>query len=105
MKNISDRSLNLMKLSCRYVTIFRFVVGDLQRAYNILFHEGDSDKEICVISANPFDQENYPVQQAEAVCIFNLCALAEICNTKTNLIAVCYYLCIIHIYCIRNYFL
>ena len=27
---------------------YKFVVGDLQRAYNILLHEGDSDKEICV---------------------------------------------------------
>ncbi|CAC5378702.1 unnamed protein product [Mytilus coruscus] len=66
---------------------YKFVVGDLQRAYNILLHETDTEKEICVIPANPFDQEDYPLKQAEAVCIFNLCALAEICNTKTNLIA------------------
>ncbi|XP_052059400.1 serine/threonine-protein kinase SMG1-like isoform X1 [Mytilus californianus] len=66
---------------------YKFVVGDLQRAYNILLHETDTEKEICVIPANPFYQEDYPLKQAEAVCIFNLCALAEICNTKTNLIA------------------
>lgn len=72
-----------------YLHIYcRFVVGDLQRAYNILLHETDTEKDICVIPANPFDQEDYPLKQAEAVCIFNLCALAEICNTKTNLIAV-----------------
>ena len=67
----------------------RYVVGDLQQAFNTLLKAaGQKKTEKCVIAVNPYGDVTYSVTEAESVCIFNLCALAEIGNTKSNLIAV-----------------
>ncbi|KAJ8319497.1 hypothetical protein KUTeg_004588 [Tegillarca granosa] len=67
---------------------YRYVVGDLQKAYNTLvLAAGDSSAIKSTISENPFEDVNYSVKEAETVCVFNLCALTEIGNTKSNLIA------------------
>ena len=66
----------------------RYVVGDLQQAFNTLLKAAGQTSEKCVIAVNPYVDVTYSVTEAESVCIFNLCALAEIGNTKSNLIAV-----------------
>ena len=66
----------------------RYVVGDLQQAFNTLLKAAGQTSEKCVIAVNPYGDVTYSVTEAESVCIFNLCALAEIGNTKSNLIAV-----------------
>lgn len=70
----------------------RYVVGDLQKAYNTLVvAAGDSSAIKSTITDNPFEDVNYSIKEAETVCVFNLCALTEIGNTKSNLIAVSIY--------------
>ncbi|XP_048758488.2 serine/threonine-protein kinase SMG1-like [Ostrea edulis] len=66
---------------------FKYVVGDLQQAFKTLLQAAGEKSERCVISVNPYCDVVYSVTEAESVCIFNLCALAEIGNTKSNLIA------------------
>ncbi|XP_062590366.1 serine/threonine-protein kinase SMG1-like isoform X1 [Saccostrea cucullata] len=66
---------------------FKYVVGDLQRAFNTLLQAAGQKTEKSVIPSNPYADVVYSVSEAESVCIFNLCALAEIGNTKSNLIA------------------
>lgn len=63
-------------------------MGDLQQAFNTLLQAAGSTAEKRVITVNPYGDVVYTVTEAESVCIFNLCALAEIGNTKSNLIAV-----------------
>lgn len=64
-------------------------MGDLQRAYNLLLLEAGETVMVDIIPDNPYEKTYYTVPQAQTVCVFNLCALAEIGNTKNNLIAVC----------------
>lgn len=66
---------------------FKYVVGDLQQAFNTLLKAAGATAEKHVITVNPYGDVAYTVTEAESVCIFNLCALAEIGNTKSNLIA------------------
>jgi len=70
------------------VVVCRFVVGDIQRAYNILLFESGETKMVEAVPSNPFSDVKYEIKQAETVCMFNLCALSEIGTTKNNLIAV-----------------
>lgn len=63
-------------------------MGDLQQAFNTLLQAAGATAEKRVITVNPYGDVVYTVTEAESVCIFNLCALAEIGNTKSNLIAV-----------------
>lgn len=73
--------------TCCYI-FDRYVVGDLQQAFNTLLKAAGATAEKHVITVNPYGDVAYTVTEAESVCIFNLCALAEIGNTKSNLIAV-----------------
>lgn len=66
---------------------YKFIVGDLQRAYNLLLVEAGEKVMVDLIPNNPFQTTLYTTIQAQTVCVFNLCALAEIGNTKNNLIA------------------
>ncbi|OWF37806.1 serine/threonine-protein kinase SMG1-like [Mizuhopecten yessoensis] len=66
---------------------YKFIVGDLQRAYNLLLLEAKERKMVDLIPDNPFKSTQYTILHAQTVCVFNLCALAEIGNTKNNLIA------------------
>lgn len=74
-------------VKCCYI-FDRYVVGDLQQAFNTLLQAAGATAEKRVITVNPYGDVAYTVTEAESVCIFNLCALAEIGNTKSNLIAV-----------------
>lgn len=77
------------KFIFEHLLYYRHIVGDLQQAYNTLLEiSGETTKCLHVIESNPYDGVEYTVQEAEAVCIFNLAVLAEIGNTKSNLIAV-----------------
>ena len=44
--------------------------------------------ELSLVADNPFPAVTYSHRQAEAIVLFNLNALAEIANTKNNLIGV-----------------
>ena len=41
-----------------------------------------------LVSKNPYADIHYTVREAVVVCIFNLCVLGEIGNSKSNVIAV-----------------
>lgn len=64
---------------------YRIVVGDIETAYNRLLKECN-EEAITIVVSNSFENQEYTIKQAETVLIFNLSALAEIYNTKNNLI-------------------
>jgi hypothetical protein len=72
--------------------VHRYVLGDLQRASNVLLLlSGAGEGEVAVksiVTDNPYGEVHYTVKEAEAVCMFNLCAMTEIGNTRNNLIGV-----------------
>ncbi|KAK3583612.1 hypothetical protein CHS0354_039435 [Potamilus streckersoni] len=65
---------------------YRYLVGDLQQAYKVLIEESGQAIDFIIIDPNPFEDVQYSAHDAEAVCIFSLCVLAEIGNTKNNII-------------------
>eukprot|EP00106_Octopus_bimaculoides_P021655 XP_014789097.1 PREDICTED: serine/threonine-protein kinase SMG1-like isoform X1 [Octopus bimaculoides] len=64
---------------------YRNVVGDIEVAYNRLLRECGEEEQFIIVD-NAFAKKEYNVKQAETVLVFNLAALAEIYNTKNNLI-------------------
>ena len=79
--------------ACKCVTwltyCHRFVLGDMEMALNMLLERCEFDARISLVKDNPYKNELvYSERQAEASLIFNICALAEIGNNKSNLIGV-----------------
>lgn len=64
----------------------RLVLADLEVGLRTL-HGGDRVSPILVPD-NPYHSVKYSVKQAETIILFNLWALSEIANTKSNLIGV-----------------
>ena len=66
----------------------RYIVGDLEVALNQLIGPFTSAEPLHLISDNPHVKTRYSRSQAETVCLFSICILAEIGNAKNNLIVV-----------------
>ena len=64
------------------------MLGDLEIGFNTLLEATESDFQCNLVTKNPFKDMVYNTKQAEAAIIFDVCALAEIGNTKNNLIGV-----------------
>ena len=67
----------------------RLVLGDMEMAYNSLLTEADR-QTIKLVSDNPFSHVTYTHHHSEVVICFDIGALTEIANTKSNLIGVGY---------------
>ena len=65
----------------------------MEAAFNILLATGDRETIQLVTGENPFAQVVFTNRQAELAILFDIGALSEIANTKSNLIGV------IAIYC------
>ena len=46
------------------------------------------DEKLSLVSQNPYPDPVYSVREAKTVVVFNVCALAEVGNNKSNLIGV-----------------
>lgn len=66
--------------------MFRLVLADLEVGMKTL--QPREHGELNLVADNPFPAVTYSHRQAEAIVLFNLNALAEIANTKNNLIGV-----------------
>lgn len=66
----------------------RHILGDIQQGFNTLLETSGDDKLLHLVPKNPFDKMVYTTRQAETACIFNMCVLGDIGNTKNNLIGV-----------------
>ena len=69
---------------------FRYILGDLEVAFNTLLEAIESENQCSLVVGNPFSEVIYTTKQAETVIVFDVCALAEIGNTKNNIIGVCF---------------
>ena len=71
---------------------FRCVLTMLETAYNILLREAESDVRCNLVTSKNCDDEKlvytFDVSQAETICIFCICVIAEIGNAKNNIIGV-----------------
>ncbi|GFO31315.1 serine/threonine-protein kinase smg1, partial [Plakobranchus ocellatus] len=67
---------------------YRLVLGDIEGAYNTLLSEGSRPPLVLVAdpAANPWSEYIYSPRQAQQAVLFNISALTEIANTKSNLI-------------------
>ena len=68
--------------------LYRFILGDIQQCYNTLLEACCEYEVVELVSKNPYADIHYTVREAVVVCIFNLCVLGEIGNSKSNVIAV-----------------
>ena len=66
--------------------LFRLVLADLENCVRTL--KPPRHRKLTLVVDNPFPDTKYGIRQAEAIILFNLSALAEIANTKNNLIGV-----------------
>lgn len=64
------------------------MLGDVEMAFNSLLKSAKSDNQCHLVKSNPYHEVVYNCKQAQAVIVFDVCALAEIGNTKSNLIGV-----------------
>ena len=76
----------------------RHVLGDLEIGFNTLLEATESDFQCNLVTKNPFKDMVYNTKQAEAAIIFDVCALAEIGNTKNNLIGVSDLSCFVFVF-------
>ncbi|XP_041362847.1 serine/threonine-protein kinase SMG1-like [Gigantopelta aegis] len=67
---------------------YRLILCDIQVAYNTVLCDGDSRSvlELVKETDNTFREVKYSKRQAETTFIFNICALSELANTKSNVI-------------------
>ncbi|CAL1541344.1 unnamed protein product [Lymnaea stagnalis] len=65
---------------------YRLVLSDLEVGFNILLHQGQQKPLQLVTGENPFRASHYSLRQAQQAIMFNIGALTEIANTKSNLI-------------------
>ena len=63
-------------------------MGDIQQCYNTLLEACCEYEVVELVSRNPYADVHYSVRHALVICIFNLCVLGEIGNSKSNVIAV-----------------
>ena len=82
---------------------FRLVLSDLEMGLKTL--QPQEYGSLNLVPENPFTDVKYSVRQAEAIILFSLNALAEIANTKSNLIGVifCIFTNSIILICHRTY--
>ena len=64
------------------------MLGDIEIAYNTLLKETGSKDTFNLVTSNPYSEVKYDGKKAETAFIFDICALAEISNTKNNIIGV-----------------
>ncbi len=65
------------------------MLADLQMAFCVLLPESATHLPCCsLVTDNPLADIVYTRKQAEAAVLFDICALAEIGNSKSNLIGV-----------------
>lgn len=67
---------------------FRHLLGDIQCGFNTLLESSGDDNLVDLVPNNPYSKVVYTKREAECVCVFCLCVLGEIGNTKNNLIGV-----------------
>jgi len=61
----------------------------MEVAVNLLLASVDSDEHVQLVSTvNPFADIQYSIQEAEVAVMFDVAALVEIGNAKSNLIGV-----------------
>jgi len=64
----------------------------LETTYNILLREAGTDIRCTLVTSKNAEDlatsDNYDVLQAETICIFCICVIAEIGNAKNNIIGV-----------------
>ncbi|CAH1794898.1 unnamed protein product [Owenia fusiformis] len=65
---------------------YRLVQADIEVAYNTLAEKAKEKDKLELVQNNPFVEGDVTSEQAETIIVFNLCALAEVGNTKSNLI-------------------
>ena len=74
--------------------IYKAILIDFELSYNVILKESNSN-EICNLQEFGASQEKptkiLKIKQAEACFVFNLCILAELGNSKNNLICVCFF--------------
>ena len=73
-------------------------MADLEASFNSLLTRAGCDYTSNVVPDNPFLDKVWTTSEAEAVAIFDICALAEIGNTKNNLIGVVTSLCVLPLF-------
>ena len=81
-----------MQIHAKLYTIqyyYRHILGDMEIAFNVLLDTCEFDHKLSLVKENPYTgQLVYDERQAEASLIFNICAIAEVGNNKSNLIGV-----------------
>ncbi|KAL4241086.1 Serine/threonine-protein kinase smg1 [Mactra antiquata] len=65
---------------------YRHLLGDIQSGFNILLESCGDENLVNLTPNNPYDDIIYNKRDAEITCVFCLCVLGEIGNTKNNLI-------------------
>lgn len=70
----------------------RHILGDLELGLGALLQSVESDYQCTLVTNNPYQGRTSNPLQAEIVILFDICALAEVGNTKNNLIGVCFVL-------------
>lgn len=64
------------------------MLSDVSLCYNVLLAGGNQNQLQLVTGDNPFKAVQYSSRQAQQAIMFNIGALIEIANTKSNLIGV-----------------
>lgn len=78
----------LIVFLCNCLVCFRLVLSHLEKVFNVLLKDIESDELCSLVSTNPFINAEYCISVAETVTLFCVCALTEIGNAKGNLIGV-----------------
>ncbi|XP_048245963.1 serine/threonine-protein kinase SMG1-like isoform X1 [Haliotis rufescens] len=65
---------------------YRLIRSSVEACYTKLLAGGPSHAMFESQEENPFSHHAFSIRQAEAIILFDVCALAEIGNTKSNLI-------------------
>ncbi|KAH9498432.1 Serine/threonine-protein kinase smg1 [Bulinus truncatus] len=65
---------------------YRLVLSDIEVSYNTLLTHGKQQQLQLVAGDNPFSSMKYSLRKAQQAIMFNIMALTEIANTKSNLI-------------------
>lgn len=73
---------------CNCLACLRLVLSHLEKVFNVLLKDIESDELCSLVSTNPFINAEYSISVAETVTLFCVCALTEIGNAKGNLIGV-----------------
>lgn len=76
------------------------MLGDIENCFNLLQNHYEANNTISLVSQNPYPEATMTVKEAEAIIIFNVCALAEVGNNKSNLIGVSHVFHLSILYCI-----